>query len=208
MKTKNLRTWMTTAFSTFITAALLISPVVFAAEKGENREKRERSEKEDLKSKVIINVEGLTCPFCAYGLEKRIKKLPDVQKSTINIKEGIIELFPKEGQHIDIDEVTAAIKSGGFTPKDSYVALAGKLTEWNGETVLSIVSTSKENQKEETKYLLKENEKLKKLKALVKSSEKDVFISGKAIKSTPDGHADHPYTIVIETFHLFSKEDE
>ena len=85
---------------------------------------------------VRLKVDGMVCPFCAYGLEKRIKKLSAVGESTINSKKGTMELFPKEGQHIEIDEVKDAVKSGGFTPREIRVALVGKLTEWNGETVL------------------------------------------------------------------------
>jgi hypothetical protein len=51
MKTKKFGIWTT---GTFMMAALLISPLVFAAEKGG---------KEELKPKVIVQVDGLTCPF-------------------------------------------------------------------------------------------------------------------------------------------------
>ncbi len=194
MKTRKLGTWITAAF---IMAALLFSPVVFAA-KPEG--------KADLKPKVTVRVDGLTCPFCAYGLEKRIKKLSAVRESTLNIKKGTVELFPKKGQHIEIDEVLDAVKSGGFTPREIRVALVGKLIEWNGETALSIVSENKVKQKDETKYLLKANDQLKQLKTSVKPSGQDVLIAGKVIKASPDGHAGHPYTIVIDTFHVISKQ--
>ena len=201
MKTRKLGTWITAAF---IMAALLIAPVVFAAKEGGKRDPY--PDKGGLKPKVTVAVDGLTCPFCAYGLEKRIKKLSAVQKSTINIKKGTVELFPKKGQHIEIDAVKDAVKSGGFTPREIWVALVGKLMEWNGEITLSIVSENKEKQKDETKYLLKDNDQLKQLKASVKPSGQDIFIAGKVIKASPDGHADHPYTIVIDTFHVLSKE--
>ena len=135
MKARSLRIWITAAF---VTAALLISPLGFAAEQGE---------KEDLRPRITVQVDGLTCPFCAYGLEKRIKKLSAVEKSAINIKEGTVGIFPKAGQHIDIDEVKKAVESGGFTPRKVRVALVGKLTEWEGKPAFSIVSTNKEKQK-------------------------------------------------------------
>ena len=194
MKMRKLGTWITAAF---IMAALLFSPFVFAAK---------QEGKADLKPKVTVRVDGLTCPFCAYGLEKRIKKLSAVRESTLNIKKGTVELFPKKGQHIEIDEVLDAVKSGGFTPREIRVALVGKLIEWNGETALSIVSENKVKQKDETKYLLKANDQLKQLKASVKLSGQDVLIAGKVIKASPDGHADHPYTIAIDTFRAISKE--
>jgi len=187
-------------------AALLILPLISVAEK---------AEKEDLKPKVTVRVDGLTCPFCAYGLEKRMKRLSAVKELSINIKEGTVELVPKEGRHIDIDDVKDAVANGGFTSREIRVALIGKVIEWDGETVLSIVSTdveraarplTKEGQEDETKYLFKANEQLKQLKASVKLPAEKVFIAGKAVKETPHQHHDHPYTIIIEKFYALSKE--
>ncbi len=194
MKTRTPGIWMT---ATLIMAALLISPAVFAAEK---------IEKKDLKPKVTIRVDGLTCPFCAYGLEKRIKKISAVRKSVIDIKKGAMELLPKAGQHIDLDDVREAVKKGGFTPREIQVALAGQLKEWNGNTALSIVSQDKKKKKTEVKYLLKDDEQLKQLKASIESPDQEVFIIGQADKKNPDNHTDHPYTITIEKFSVIPKE--
>ena len=173
---------------------LFISPLLFAGEP---------AGKDDLKPRVTVQVDGLTCPFCAYGLEKRIKEIPTVQQSIINLKKGTAELFPNEGQHIDIDEVKAAVKAGGFTPREVQVALAGQFIDWNGIPALSIISTNSEGKKIKTIYVLKENGQLKRLKASVKSSGQKVFISGKASEAPPLGHTDHhPYIVDIESFHL------
>ena len=191
MKHQNHGTWLATAV---ILAALLISPSFLAAQ---------TAGKNELKPKVTVRVDGLTCPFCAYGLEKRIKEIPAVQESIISLEDGIVELIPRAGQHIDIDEVKAAVIAGGFTPRGVQVALAGQLIEWNGMTALSINATNGEGQTVETIYMLKENKELQRLKAAVKSSGQEVFITGKAAESPPLGHPEHhPYTVIIETFKL------
>ncbi|MCH7510509.1 MAG: heavy-metal-associated domain-containing protein [Proteobacteria bacterium] len=191
MKHQNHGTWLATAV---ILAALLISPSFLAAQ---------TAGKNELKPKVTVQVDGLTCPFCAYGLEKRIKEIPAVQESIISLEDGIVELIPRAGRHIDIDEVKAAVIAGGFTPRGVQVALAGQLIEWNGMTALSINATNGEGQTVETIYMLKENKELQRLKAAVKSSGQEVFITGKAAESPPLGHPEHhPYTVIIETFQL------
>ncbi len=131
-----------------------------------------------------------------------------MQESTIDIKKGTMTLFPKKGWHIEIDDVLNAVDGAGFTPRAVWVAWVGKLIEWNGKTALSIVSKNKDGKKIETKYLLKENERLKKLLASVKTPAEKVFIAGKAVKETPNKHKDHPYTIVIEKFAALSKEGQ
>ena len=191
MKPQNQRTWLATVV---ILAALLISPSFLAAQ---------TAGKNELKPKVTVRVDGLTCPFCAYGLEKRIKEIPAVQESIISLEDGIVELIPRTGRHIDIDEVKAAVIAGGFTPRGVQVALAGQLIEWNGLPALSINATNGDGQTVETIYVLKENKELQRLKAAVKSSGQEVFITGKAAESPPVGHPEHhPYTVIIETFQV------
>ena len=39
-------------------------------------------------SSASIQVDGLACPFCAYGLEKHLKKINGVESIEINMKSG------------------------------------------------------------------------------------------------------------------------
>ena len=177
-----------------ILAALMISPSFLAAQ---------TAGKNELQPKVTVQVDGLTCPFCAYGLEKRVQKIPAVQESIISLEDGIVELIPRAGQHIDIEEVKAAVIAGGFTPRGVQVALAGQLIEWNGLPALSINATNGDGEAVETIYVLKENKELQRLKAAVKSSGPEVFITGKAAESPPLGHPEHhPYTVIIDAFQV------
>ncbi len=192
MKSKTAETWITPAL---LVAAMLISPMVLAAQVGRE---------EVLQPKVIVEVDGLACPFCAYGLEQRIQEIPSVQQSIINIEEGTVELTPNEGEHIDIDEVKAAVKAGGFTPREEVrVALAGQLIDWKGKPALSVTATNGAGKKVKKIYVLKENRQLKRLKASVESSGQEVFITGQASVAPPLGHPDrHPYLIDIKTFRV------
>ncbi|MCH8292902.1 hypothetical protein IH992_17560 [Candidatus Poribacteria bacterium] len=58
MKIRKLGIWITT---TFTMVALLISPLVFAAEKGGKRDPD--PDEGRLKPKVTVQVDGLVCPF-------------------------------------------------------------------------------------------------------------------------------------------------
>ena len=130
-----------------------------------------------------------------------------MQKSTINIKERTLLLFPKEGRHIEIGAVKKAVENAGFTPREVWVALIGKLVKWKDKTVLSIVSTDKKGEKTETIYLLKENQLLRKLKASVKLPSEEIFIAGKAVKVISDeDKGSIPETIIVEKYLVLSKE--
>lgn len=62
-----------------------------------------------------LYVDGLSCPFCAYGLEKKLGALKGVQRIETNIKDGAVIVTMQDG--LALDEATAkkAVKDAGFT---------------------------------------------------------------------------------------------
>lgn len=65
---------------------------------------------------VTIEVDGLACPFCAYGLEKNHKQIVVVESIAINIDEGSVLLGIADGIQISESVVIEKIKAAGFTP--------------------------------------------------------------------------------------------
>lgn len=70
---------------------------------------------------VDIDVQGLTCPFCVYGLSKNLGKAPGVAKAEVDLDKhrARIELGP--GQAPDIELYKKIIRDAGFTPGDARV---------------------------------------------------------------------------------------
>jgi len=62
-----------------------------------------------------LRVDGLSCPFCAYGIEKKLGALEGVQSVETNIKDGVVIVTMKNG--VTLDETTAkkAVKEAGFS---------------------------------------------------------------------------------------------
>ena len=52
-----------------------------------------------------LRVNGLSCPFCVYGIEKKLDTLEGVQSVETNIKDGAVIVTTKDG--FTIDETTA-----------------------------------------------------------------------------------------------------
>ncbi len=63
-----------------------------------------------------IDIEGMTCPFCVYGLEKELGKLTEVEEVLISLKSNKARLILKEGAHIDSDTLREVVLTVGFTP--------------------------------------------------------------------------------------------
>ncbi len=75
--------------------------------------------------KVTIRVDGLSCPFCAYGLEKKIKNMEVVEDFSIFIERGKVEVVFKDKRFFDKEKLEEVIKEAGFTPRDIKVEGSG-----------------------------------------------------------------------------------
>ena len=48
-------------------------------------------------SRVTVAVDGMSCPFCAFGVEKRLKKVNGVDSVAVDLKSGLVKLTVQEG---------------------------------------------------------------------------------------------------------------
>ena len=62
-----------------------------------------------------LEVAGLACPFCAYGIEKKLRRLDGVETIEINIKDGAVIVTMEEGATLDEAVAKQAIEAAGFT---------------------------------------------------------------------------------------------
>lgn len=72
-----------------------------------------------------LKVDGLACPFCAYGLEKKLKKLEGVAKIDVDIKRGRVSLMLKKKSPLTIASLQKAVKKAGFTLREVDIQALG-----------------------------------------------------------------------------------
>ncbi len=68
--------------------------------------------------KATIEVDGLSCPFCAYGLEKNLKKVKAIESVNIDMKTGKATVIIKSDRQVDDQVLRQAVKKAGFTARD------------------------------------------------------------------------------------------
>lgn len=144
---------------------------------------------------AAVKLDGLSCPFCAYGLEKKLKKIEGVEKVEIKVDQATAELVVKKGKALSIDEVEKAVKDGGFTPRELSLTVTGRLAERDGRTVLTIPES-------EEIFLVEGNEQFQKVRETLKGADKPVRLTGKVVQKREEGHASHPHTLSIERFEI------
>ncbi len=63
-----------------------------------------------------VQVDGLGCPFCAYGLEKKFKEFKGIRQVKIDIETGNFTFaFPAE-KALSLQAVEEQVKKAGYTP--------------------------------------------------------------------------------------------
>ncbi len=64
---------------------------------------------------IQVHVQGLACPFCVFGIEKSLKKVPGVLSVETTIRTGIVRLEVKPRTVLDTARLGEAVKKSGFT---------------------------------------------------------------------------------------------
>lgn len=65
-----------------------------------------------------IQVDGLSCPFCAYGLEKNLKKVNGIESVKIDMKTGKATVTMQKNIDVTDKSLRQAVKKAGFTARD------------------------------------------------------------------------------------------
>ncbi len=62
-----------------------------------------------------LYVDGLACPFCAYGVEKKVTGLKGVEKINIDIDGGLVSVTMAGGATLDEAIAREAVDQAGFS---------------------------------------------------------------------------------------------
>lgn len=60
----------------------------------------------------------MTCPFCAYGLEKKLGELKSVDELIIRVSDGVVLIRLKEGMTLADDDLSRAVERAGFSLRE------------------------------------------------------------------------------------------
>lgn len=64
-----------------------------------------------------IRVDGLACPFCAYGIEKELSRIENVESVETHLADGVVIVTMREGASLDEETANRAVEKAGFTPR-------------------------------------------------------------------------------------------
>ena len=62
-----------------------------------------------------LAVDGLACPFCAYGVEKRLSAIEGVESVETDVRSGQVVVTLAEGKTLSEEVARQAVRDAGFT---------------------------------------------------------------------------------------------
>ncbi len=66
-------------------------------------------------NQYALAVDGLACPFCAYGVEKKLSAIEGVESVETDVKSGQVVVTLTAGKTLSEEVARQAVKDAGFT---------------------------------------------------------------------------------------------
>ena len=91
----------------------------------------------------MVQVDGLGCPFCAYGLEKKFKEFKGIKNVKIDIETGDFSFAYPAEKELTLIAVQQQVEKAGYTPITAKIERAdGKIEESAGQFVSEITEST------------------------------------------------------------------
>ena len=62
-----------------------------------------------------MRVDGLACPYCAYGIEKKLNAIDGVEKIDVDLENGLVIVDVIEGIKLSDEQMTQRFDDAGFS---------------------------------------------------------------------------------------------
>ena len=63
---------------------------------------------------IKADVNGMVCAFCAQGIEKKLRAMPQTKDVYVNLKHKVVAVELKDGQSVPLDTVKDLVKDAGY----------------------------------------------------------------------------------------------
>lgn len=154
--------------------------------------------------RINVGVDGISCPFCVLGIEKKLNTLAFIKSTEFHLKDGVAELTLKPNSTFNIKAIKQAVKEAGFTFRDINLTVTGNIASENANLALESAGDKTLFVLYDKAHIWKEilsknpealEEKTKQLFLIAKEKGKSVTITGKIHE-----HADMPPGLLIKEY--------
>lgn len=91
---------------------------------------------------IQVKILGMSCPFCAYGVEQKLKKLDGVEQLTVELESGIATLTMEAGADVSNRTLKETVEDAGFEPAAIARSFASEHEDWHPEELPSTIGAA------------------------------------------------------------------
>ena len=106
-----------TSLGVLATAFAVSSAPAVAQEEQKDREPPAK-QNELANASIVLRVDGMSCPFCAYGLEKRLREITAIDELVIRVSDGLVQIRLVDGGELKDEELDEAVERAGFSLRE------------------------------------------------------------------------------------------
>ena len=63
---------------------------------------------------IKVDINGMVCAFCAQGIEKKMRALPQAKDVYVNLKHKVVAVELKDGQTLSENTVKELVRDAGY----------------------------------------------------------------------------------------------
>ncbi len=85
---------------------------------------------------IKVEILGMSCPFCAYGAEQKLKKLDGVDELEVELDSGLATLTMEEDADIPNETLKKTVDDAGFEAAAIVRTFESEHEDWHPERIL------------------------------------------------------------------------
>lgn len=66
-------------------------------------------------AQYVMRVDGLACPYCAYGIEKKLKQIDGVEAIDVDLDRGLVTVNVRDDVKLEDAQMKQLFQDAGFT---------------------------------------------------------------------------------------------
>lgn len=91
---------------------------------------------------IQVKILGMSCPFCVYGAEQKLKRLDGVKELDVELETGIATLTMEDEADVSNEKLKTTVDDAGFEAAAIVRSFPSEFEDWNPEELPGSSGTS------------------------------------------------------------------
>lgn len=94
------------------------------------------------RDQIEVQVDGLGCPFCAYGLEKKFKEFKGIKDVKIEMETGLFNFSYPSEKALSLEQIESQVDKAGYTAVTTKITRADGTVEESKQNITELTEES------------------------------------------------------------------